>query len=246
MIRTAVIIAAGLGMRLKDHFDLKPKGFLEIGNLPIIERSINILLKNNINKIIIGTGYMSEYFEKLAKKYSQIKCIKNKEYFTTGNVYTLYNMKDHINDDFLLLESDLIYEEKAIKSILSDPRDDIILASGWTYSGDEFYIEVDENYNLVNMSKNKSKLNKLFAELVGISKISLNTFEKFCNWAEKYLKKDKKIDYEYALTTISKNTPIFVKKIENLIWSEIDNKNHLTRAITKIYPQIYKKENENT
>jgi len=244
MVESAVIPAAGLGMRIKDHFDLKPKGFIEVGNQTIIERSINILLENGIKKIVIGTGYMSEYYDELCNEYPKIKCVKSNIYKTTGNIYTLYNMRNYINEDFLLLESDLIYEERAIRILLNDSTKDIILASGWTHSGDEFYIEVDVNGNLVNMSKNKDDLNNLYGELVGISKISLVTFKLLCNWAELYFKKNMKIDYEYALSAISKKTPIVIKKVKDLIWTEIDNEKHLVRALKLIYPKIHEKEKD--
>jgi len=244
MVKKAVIMAAGLGMRLNGHFDLKPKGFIVVGSYPIIERSIKILLRNGIEKIVIGTGYMSEHYENLAKEYPQIECVKSADYQTTGNVYTLYNMRRYINEDFILLESDLIYEERAIELLQNDDNTDIVLASGWTNSGDEFYIEVNENKNLVKMSKNKDELKNLYGELVGISKLSLATFKELCAWAKMYFKENIRVDYEFALSSISKKIPIAIKKIEDLIWTEIDNEEHLRSALKLIYPRIHEKEYE--
>lgn len=55
MVDTAVIVAAGLGMRLKDRTKYKPKGFLVIGEKTLIERSVENLLEFGIKNIIIGT-----------------------------------------------------------------------------------------------------------------------------------------------------------------------------------------------
>ncbi|BCD62070.1 2-aminoethylphosphonate-pyruvate transaminase [Nitratiruptor sp. YY08-26] len=236
MIKTAVILAAGLGSRLKDKTKTKPKGFLEIEGISLIKRCIHNLLECGIEKIYIGTGYLSEFYDELAKGYSQIETIKSDKYKTTSSMYTLYNMKDKIKEDFLLLESDLLYEKRALTSLINDDRKDIVLASGNTNSNDEVYIEVDENCNLINMSKNKEDLNFIYGELVGISKISINRYKDICRIFDSC--DNQKIDYEYILVESSKEKPIFVKKIDDLIWCEIDDENHLKRAINKIYPKI--------
>ena len=70
MIKQAVILAGGLGSRLKDKTKTMPKGFLEIGGTAIVEQSIQKLLACGIEKIIIGTGHCSEYYDQLAQKYS--------------------------------------------------------------------------------------------------------------------------------------------------------------------------------
>ena len=69
MIKQAVILAAGMGSRLSNHNDQKPKGYLQLGKKSIIEESIDKLIKNGIEKIWIVTGYQSGQFEELIKKY---------------------------------------------------------------------------------------------------------------------------------------------------------------------------------
>ena len=68
MVRTAVILAAGMGTRLGERTKHEPKGFIRIGDTPIIEQSIRKLLKAGINRIVIGTGYLAEAYERLALK----------------------------------------------------------------------------------------------------------------------------------------------------------------------------------
>ena len=60
-VRQAVILAAGMGSRLKGTIEEKPKGFLQFGNKSIIEESITKLIGIGITKIVIVTGYHSEY-----------------------------------------------------------------------------------------------------------------------------------------------------------------------------------------
>lgn len=244
MVETAVILAAGLGSRLKDRTNSKPKGFLVLDKQPIIEESVLKLRACGVKKIFIGTGYLSEVYEEFAERYPDIVCIKNPDFATTGSMYTLYNMKDSIHDDFLLLESDLIYDKSGISTLLKDERKDLILGSGQTNSGDEVYIEVNEKSNLAKMSKKMNELKSIYAELVGISKISVSTFHKMCTFAKDTFEKNPKLDYEYTMVGISNNTDFFVKKIDDFAWCEIDDEDHLKRAANIIYPRI--KEYEGT
>lgn len=238
MVKTAAILAAGIGSRLKELTNNKPKGFLAIDKMSIIEESVVKLFSCGIEEMLIGTGYLSDEYEKLARRYSQIMCIKNNDFRDTGSMYTLYNLKDKINDDFLLLESDLIYEKRGLKTLLEDDHKDIILGSGETNSGDEVFIEVDGYSNLVNMSKNRNELNSVYAELVGITKLSIDTYRKMCEFAGNGFKSNRKLDYEYTLVGISTNTKISVKKIDDYLWCEIDNEEHLKRAKEIVYPRI--------
>jgi 2-aminoethylphosphonate-pyruvate transaminase len=241
MIDTAVILAAGRGSRLKDKTLNKPKGFLIIDGMPVVEQSICRLLSVNIEKIFIGTGYLSNFYEELMNKYP-VMCVENKKYDITGSMYTLYNMRDYICNDFLLLESDLIYDKIGLNILIEDKHKDIILSSGKTDSGDEVYIEADTDNNLVNMSKNPCDLKCIYAELTGINKISIETFREMCDFAEVVFDRNLKLDYEYSLTGIAHKKAIYVKKIDPYIWCEIDDEYQLNRAINFIYPEIKRRE----
>ncbi|HNP19382.1 MAG TPA: phosphocholine cytidylyltransferase family protein [Fulvivirga sp.] len=238
-ITTAVILAAGLGSRLKDRTKEKPKAFLEIDGKTLIQRSIDNLISHGVTKIIIGTGYLHEFFDDLKKQYPMIETYRNDDFAETGSMYTLYNLRHSINSDFLLLEGDLLYEKNALHSLITDNAKDIILASGQTGSNDEVYIEADTHWNLVNMSKIVAELSEISGELVGISKISLPTFKKMCRYAsDRYADGDRGMHYEDDFVGISTQTNIHIKKIEDLAWCEIDDENHLNRAINLVYPKI--------
>ena len=243
MIKTAIILAAGMGERLDDTIKKdKPKGFVAIKGQTLIERSIYNLKSMGISNIIIGTGYLSNYYEAL-KDTQSIFCVKNYNYSSTGSFYTLYNLREYINDDFLLLESDLLYERRALTILMNHHKKNIILASGKTNSSDEVFIEVDKNNNLHSLSKNKNMLSNIYGELVGISKVSLGAYGLLCNWAEKNVNQRKIIHYEEALVEINNKANIFVEKIDDLVWTEIDTKEHYVKAVNYVYPELLKKEN---
>jgi 2-aminoethylphosphonate-pyruvate transaminase len=240
MVKAAVILAAGLGSRLGERTKEKPKGFLKIEDQPLIEYSILHLLSSGIERIYIGTGYLNEWYEEIALRYKEVICVTNEQYDTTGSMYTLFQLKDYVKEDFLLLESDLLYDQAALTILQYHHEPDVLLASERTHTNDEVFIEVDEAHCLVNMAKDENMLSNIFGELVGITKLSYATFQKLCNYAAKELQKNQKLNYEKVLTAISVESPITVHKVNYLPWCEIDNEVHLKRAMEVVYPQIKK------
>lgn len=242
----AVILAAGLGIRIKPLSDKKPKAFLEIENVPLIIRSLNNLNKLGLEEIVIVVGYMEEYFKRrLGKKFKQINItyVTNREYMNTGSMYSLSQTKGIINDNILLLESDLLYEKRALDFLMNSNDPNEILVAPTSGSGDEVYICVDKNNNLTNLGKNIENKDLAIGELVGISKLSkdfLNLLYKKAR--EDYDNNKKNFHYEEVIYKLSKTYPIKCRLIHDLNWIEIDTINDLNRAKKVIYPKLKKKE----
>ena len=237
-ITTAVILAAGLGMRLRDTFSGKPKGLLSIGGVPLVERSIQQLIAHGIHDIIIVTGYLAEEYEALADAYPTVRTVHNPSYADSGSMYSLYCARDAITGPFLLLESDLLYESRALSTLLNSPFEAAILVSGFTQSGDELYIETRDDY-FYHMSKERRELQHIVGELVGISKISNTLFEKMIAYSSAYFQKSLHLHYEDGcLNQVAKETQIPICFVPDLLWTEIDNAAHLHRAESVIWPQI--------
>lgn len=242
MIRQAVIVAGGLGSRFGDKTKLMPKGFIEIEGVPMVERSVQKLIAAGIEEIIIGTGHCSQYYDELAKKYHVIKTVRNDNYANTSSMGTLEVCVPYITGDFILLESDLIYDAVGLKVLQNEERSNVILASGKSNSHDEVYLAADANGVLTEVSKNKEIIPNPAGELVGITKISKACLNKMMA----YYKSSPdliKLDYESALKQVSaEGESVYVHKIEYYAWTEIDDQDMLERAINEIYPRI--KENE--
>ena len=244
-VETAVILAAGMGTRLKELGQSAPKGFLQLGKKPIIEESIERLTACGIKHIIIVTGHLSNFYECLQQRFNHqiLKIIHNPRYADSGSMYSLYCARELIEDDFLLLESDLIYEKRALSVVLNFPKDNIVLLSGKTNAGDEVYVETSGE-TIVAMSKNKAELgSKIAGEMVGISKISQPLFQRMLAQASLQFKTSLKVDYETdGLIAAAKSYPVYYNLIPDLLWAEIDDRYHLARAKEQIYPAILHKD----
>lgn len=236
-IKTAVILAAGETL----DFD-KPVGFLEILNSTLIERTIKLLSKYNIDKIIIAAGYKSEYYKKLTKEYSNLKIIENKKYKTTGNMYSLYLLRKHLQEDFILLEGDLIFEENIISLLLNSKDKNVtMIDTSISDKEDSLYVTTKKN-ELLNISKGKYSLEKISGELIGISKLKYSSCLKML---DKFTQIENKLFfYEYSF--LDKNIFSDLKCISSKenIWGEIDNQKQYEYIKNNIVKSLYKKEKD--
>lgn len=235
-------MAGGLGSRFGNRTQEMPKGFIEIDGVPMVERSVKKLIQAGIEEIIIGTGHCSEYYDALAEKYHVIRTVKNEDYAQTSSMGTLEVCAPLVKGDFLLLESDLLYDAVGLKVLINDERENVILASGKSDSHDEVYLAADENDILTKVSKKKEEIPAPKGELVGITKLTKSTLDEMCGFYAKNRAEQKKIDYEHVLEILAKENPIFVRTIEYYAWTEIDDEAMLERAVTKIYPRICENE----
>lgn len=228
MIKTAVIMAAGLGTRFGRYTDLIPKGFIPVGGKPMVVRSIETLIECGIERIIIGTGYKKEVFQELQKIYPQIECCYSELYATTNSMWTLYNCRNLIGgEDFLLLESDLVFEQRAIECLLKDEHSNIMLVADETKFQDQYFVEYNEQGNLMNCSVDRNTL-KVCGELVGIHKISKGFYEQLCRYYKAIMNEQPKLGYEYALLFLAQNGVfLYSLKIPGLRWYEIDGEEDL-------------------
>ncbi len=261
MIDTAVIMAAGKGTRFGSRTTDMPKGFIEFKGVSMIERSIENLLSVGIQRIIIGTGYHREWYERLREKYPRIITVFSPAFDISNSMETLYRCRHEVGDrDFLLLESDLVYERKALTDLLEEGHKNIMLASDVIKFQDQYYIAVDEDLYLIKCSTNKEALIKEtgeepYGELVGIHKISNRFYqemiEDYDRNRDRYIKRGYEFEIEdvatsleyiaanYVLgdegaelikTRLPHRIPMYVLKPKKLQWYEIDDEEDLRFA----------------
>ncbi len=238
--RRAVILAAGQGKRLREIVADHPKGFLQLGARPIVEESVLRLLAHGIDEVIIVTGYAAGHYEELARRYAgRVRTVHNPEFARSGSMYSLYCARAAVAGPFLLLESDLVYEPRALATLLAQPAPDAILLSGPTGAGDEVWVEAAQG-RLVAMSKDRSRLGGGVAgELVGISRISAGLFALMQRIAATAFAHSLAYDYETdCLVAAAREWPIACPVVADLLWGEIDDPVQLVRAREWLYPQV--------
>ena len=238
----AVILAAGLGTRLRGELSDRPKGFLALGERPIIEESIDRLVAVGIERVLIVTGHCSEFYERLAGCRDEVTTVHNPRFADSGSMYSLYCAREQLAGDYLLLESDLIYEPRALDVLLEFPGPDAILLSGPTGAGDEVYVSAP-NGRLSGMSKDPRQLDgPVSGELVGITRVSTELSDLMMAIAAEAFRDSLRFDYETdCLVAAARSRPIACPLIADLCWAEIDDPAHLERARGSVYPEILRR-----
>ena len=120
-VTTALLLAAGSGNRLQPLTDSIPKCLIEINGRPILERLIDNLCDNGFKRLVIVVGYMHHCIRRFVNEYAgdlTIEFITNPLYQTTNNIYSLWLARNKIQESFLLVESDLVFESSQLEGLL--------------------------------------------------------------------------------------------------------------------------------
>lgn len=173
----AIILAAGIGSRLKKYTQNLPKGMLEYKGKTLIERQIETYRKNGITDIIVVRGFAAEKIT-----YSDIKYFDNKNYSSTNMVESLLQARSEFNDDIIVSYSDIVFEERLLQKMISSNVDyGVAVDDNWKeywlirYGRIDFDTEsltIDSNDNITELGKDSPSVDTICARYIGLLKFS--------------------------------------------------------------------------
>lgn len=171
----AVILAAGMASRLRPLTNNTPKCLLDVKGRSLLERSMDALIGCGINEFVIVTGYLNHMIKDfVAKRYGEsirVNFIHNDVYETTNNIYSLWLAGKAVNGkEFLLLDSDLLYDPQIAKNVLASPSENVLTLIRHELGEEEMKVVVDVNGAIVEISKTCSPA-AAAGESLGIEKI---------------------------------------------------------------------------
>ena len=150
----AIILAAGMGKRLKDLTADNTKCMVKVNEETLIERGLRQLDKQGLDRIVIVVGYMGK---KLIKYISTLDIttpivfVDNPIFDRTNNIYSLFLAKDYLlEQDTLLLESDLIIEDGILENLINNPYPSLALVAKYESWMDGTVITLDEDDNIIS------------------------------------------------------------------------------------------------
>lgn len=115
MKEIAILMAAGLGNRMRPLTETTPKPLIKVHGRAMIETVIEGLLLRSVEEIYIVTGYLGEQFEKLCEHYPQVRIVHNPEYLTKNNISSIYAAREVLGTaDCFICESDLYVADTSI------------------------------------------------------------------------------------------------------------------------------------
>ena len=113
LITTALLLAAGAGTRLQPLTDDCPKCLTEVRGVPILGRLVSCLLAQGFDRLVVVVGYRDEQIRDYLASHAfglTVDFIDCREYAATNNIYSLWQARDHIQEPFVLIESDLVFD----------------------------------------------------------------------------------------------------------------------------------------
>ena len=242
----AIFIAAGEGSRLGNLTKDLPKPLVDVNGKSIIERQISLLRKNNVNDIVVTTGYKKEKFT-----FKNIEYVHNPNFREQEQTGSLMTARSKIVGDVLIMFGDILFEEIILQQML-DSKGDIVIAvdKDWekSYEGrhdnpkseadkvlisDDKVIQISAKNIEVNDDNDVGELLGLIKLSMKGSKILIEQYEKLENsHTGKFhdavsLKKAKFVDILQELLSLGTIiTPVSIKGK----WCEIDTKHDLEIA----------------
>ena len=177
-VENAIIMAAGLGTRMRPLTNTIPKPLVKVNGHRMIETIIQGLNKNGITDITVVTGYLADKFNFLCDKYTGVSVINNPYYQEYNNLSSLYVARHKLKNTIILDGDQLIDNLQVL-----DPTFDKSGYAGtwvdqWT---DEWIMHADDNGNIVSCDRDGGEKGY---RLYSVSKWAASDSAKLANLVE--------------------------------------------------------------
>lgn len=230
----AVILAAGMGKRLKDLTADNTKCMVKVNGITLIDRMLHQLEALKLNRIIIVVGYegqkLVDYINSLDIK-TPLIYIDNPDYYRTNNIYSLALAKEYLKkEDTLLLESDLIFEDSILDMLVNDERETLALVDKYESWMDGTVVKLDAEDNIQAFIGGKKIVFEdipFYYKTVNIYKFSRHFSEHYyVPFLEAYsmaLGNNEYYEQVLRVITMLDDPEIKAKRLEGQRWYEIDD-----------------------
>lgn len=243
----ALILAAGMGSRLKDLTADNTKCMVKVNGVTMIERMLNQLENKAFSKIIIVTGYegqkLIDFIETLDIS-TPIEFINNPIYDQTNNIYSLWLAKDKLlEEDTVLLESDLIFEDSVLDALLDDSRSTLALVDKYESWMDGTVVKLDQDDNISAFVPGKKFVYRdidSYYKTVNIYKFSkefsTTHYVPFLDAYTQALGRNEYYEQVLRVITLLDDPAIKAKRLDGQKWYEIDDVQDLDIASSIFHP----------
>ena len=230
----AIILAAGMGRRLGELTDDNTKCMLEVNGTRLIHRTLDNLAEVGIKRVVLVVGYKAENVKRLiGDRYKDIDIVyvENKIYDKTNNIYSLFLAREYLlEEDSLLLESDLIFESSVLRKIVENTYPNIALVDKYESWMDGTVVTLDEENKIEEfLTKDKfrySDINRYY-KTVNIYKFSKDfSATHYVPFLEAYchaLGNNEYYEQVLKVITLLDESPLRALPLNGEKWYEIDD-----------------------
>lgn len=243
----AIILAAGMGKRLKELTQNNTKCMVQVNGVSLIDRLLHQLDGRKLSRVVIVVGYegqkLMDYIGTLDIQ-TPIVYVNNPIYDKTNNIYSLALAKDWLcQEDTLLFESDLIFEDEVIDLLVNDQRDTLALVDRYESWMDGTCVKLSEDDSIVEFvpgKRFKFEERDEYYKTVNIYKFSRHFSQThYVPFLEAYSSALGNNEYyEQVLRVIAMldDPGIKAKRLNGQMWYEIDDVQDLDIASSMFAP----------
>tara|TARA_B100000809_G_scaffold91325_1_gene89835 strand:- start:89 stop:856 length:768 start_codon:yes stop_codon:yes gene_type:complete len=225
----AIILAAGVGSRIRPLTDNCPKSLLKINGKTILEMMLSHIQACGINEVVFVLGYLQNQIKDYVKIQFPdliVQFITNEKYEVTNTGYSLMLTKDFVQDStFIKFDADVVFDINILKSLIASEYDNCLcIDKNINLDAEEIKVIIKDDNRVVKASKTVNPVDAI-GESIGIEKISGETACTLFNELE-LMMKDEQYHQEYYEAAyerlIEKDVPFHALDISGLKWTEID------------------------
>lgn len=244
-ITTALLLAAGTGRRLMPLTSCSPKCLTLVNGRSFLERLVINLIKQGFKRLVVVTGYQEHFIREFLTAFSEnltIEFIYSPSYKTTNNIYSLWLTRDSINEPFMLVEGDLIFDVALLDKMVYPDRIAIAKILPWmngtTVTLDSTEKQIKQFYKDTNSNIGDTKY-----KTVNIYSFSLASWHAIVERLNLHIEANNvKSYYETVFTEMLEEGKLFFEAIDfdNRYWYEVDTLEDLVEAEKLFSTEIYK------
>lgn len=230
-----IILAAGMGRRLKGHFDA-PKCLIDINGETLLERYLKILFYLGIEDVTLVVGYkhykildMLRVLEKTGLS-GKVKIFCNKNYHE-GSIVSLYEAKQELKGEVLIMDGDLYFEPAMIETIIRSRKENFFLIDTTSQVDDEAIFVGFYDDNAVQLARGFQGNCHVLGEWAGCLKLSAAGAKLLRGILNSEISRgERQSGYEFIIPRLFGATSISYELVDRVKWIEIDFPYDLERA----------------
>jgi choline kinase len=237
----AIVLAAGVGWRLKPHTEANPKCLLEIGGKSLLARYLEAFAAVGVTEAVFVVGYLKECVMAEAGRSAaslQVRFVQN-DHYTRGNILSLWFAREELDDDLLIMDADVLFPQELLARVLASPhKNAIAVDERFQDTGEEQKVVCEDDW-VVEVTKKIGHDPRVRGEAVGVLRLCAEAAEVLRGILEEFVDTGKdSVEYEDTFRELAAEVPIGVVEIGDLPWIEIDFPQDLAQAREGVLPKV--------
>jgi choline kinase len=237
----AIILAAGVGKRLWEVTQFRPKCLIEIGGQSLLHRYLESLAGVGIRRVDIVVGYKQEMIRKAVEQNScgvKVTFIAN-EQFHRGSISSLWIVRDLFDDDTIVMDADVLFHREILRRLVSSPSENALLMDETVKQTGEECMVVVAGGRVTALTKKVPEHYDYVGEGVGFLRVRYADTPRLVSSLRSYIDKGAwDMEYEDGLLGFFQDVRVGHERIGGLPWTEIDFIGDVKKAELEVLPRL--------